>query len=182
MNWNEYKYLSEKTLSQEFHVGKQTENLLHGVVGILTELEELLSWNDEVNKKEEVADIFWYVALLDRELSLNLEISKSVTDFVQIKNEALIIQSFKDSCMLLDYLKKKIYYNKTINLDDFTSHTKSLFHTLCLFCELNDINVSEILDTNISKLKARYGEKFSSDKAINRNLELERNILENENI
>ena len=57
MNWNEYKELSEKTLSTEFHCGKQAENLLHGVIGIITELDELLDWNDEVNKKEEVADV-----------------------------------------------------------------------------------------------------------------------------
>ena len=36
-------------------------------------------------------------------------------------------------------------------------------------------------DVNIAKLKARYGEKFSSEKAINRDLETERNILEGKN-
>lgn len=178
MNWNEYKYLSEKTLSQEFHTGKQVENLLHGVVGILTELEELLNWNDEVNKKEEVADIFWYIALLDRELNLNLETTSNETNFVQLKNETLIIQSLKQSCLLLDALKKKIYYNRNIDIENFSDTTKKLFETLCLFCKVNEINIGEILDTNISKLKARYGEKFSSEKAINRDIDLERAILE----
>ena len=56
MNWNEYRTLSEKTMSTEFHCGRQVENLLHGVSGILTELDELLNWGDESNKKEEVAD------------------------------------------------------------------------------------------------------------------------------
>jgi hypothetical protein len=49
---------------------------------------------------------------------------------------------------------------------------------MCIFCNVNDIDVKSILDTNIQKLKARYGEKFSSDRAINRNLEKERMILE----
>jgi hypothetical protein len=30
MEWNEYKVLSEKTLSTEFHCGKQVEYLLDG--------------------------------------------------------------------------------------------------------------------------------------------------------
>ena len=178
MKWSEYKELSEKTLSTEFHSGKQVENLLHGVVGILTELEELLDWNDEVNKKEEVADIFWYIALLDRELNLNLSLKQNPTDVFQLKNDSLILKSFKNSCILLDFLKKKLYYNKTIDIEQFSNTTKTLFDTICLFCLVNDIDIEQILDTNISKLKARYGEKFTSDKAINRNLVLEREILE----
>jgi len=178
MNWNEYKELSEKTLSTEFHCGKQVENLLHGVIGVLTELEELIGWNDEINKKEEVADIFWYIALLDRELDLNLEIKKFDKGIYQLTNETLIMQSFKTTCLLLDYLKKKIYYNKQISIEDFSTQTLNLFETVCLFCEANSIEIEHILDTNISKLKARYGDKFSTDKAINRNLDLERTILE----
>jgi NTP pyrophosphatase (non-canonical NTP hydrolase) len=178
MEWNEYKILSEKTLSTEFHSGKQVENLLHGVVGVLTELEELLGWNDETNKKEEVADIFWYLALIDRELDLNFEVIKYDNNFTQIKSQSLILQAFKQSCLLLDSLKKKMYYNKNIDLGQFGKISSDLFETMSIFCHLNQIDISNILDTNIQKLKARYGEKFSSERAINRNLETERAILE----
>jgi hypothetical protein len=182
MEWNEYRQLSEKTLSTEFHCGKQVENLLHGVIGIITELEELLDWNDEVNKKEEVADIFWYIALLDRELDLNLDIPNEKSGLLQLKNEVLIIQSFKTSSVMLDILKKKIYYNKNIDLDKFSDLTYNFFEGMCTFCNFNKIDIREILDTNIQKLKARYGEKFTSERAINRNLETERKILENEKV
>lgn len=177
MNWEEYKKLSEKTLSTEFHCGKQVENLLHGVVGVITELEELIGWNDDVNKKEEVADIFWYIALLDRELNLNLKIPSYDVEFTQIGNDVLIIQSFKTSSLLLDLLKKKLFYNKNIDIASFSDLTKSLFQSMCIFCNVNDIDVKSILNTNIEKLKARYGEKFTSERAINRNLEREREIL-----
>ena len=178
MEWKEYKVLSEKTLSTEFHCGKQVENLLHGVSGVITELEELLGWNDEVNKKEEVADVFWYIALLDRELVLDLVIPKNQKSYSQITNDTLIIQSFKTSSILLDFLKKKIFYNKTIDIDMFSNHTRNLFQSMCIFCYVNDISIESILDTNIAKLKARYGDKFTSEMAINRNLEKERTILE----
>ncbi len=179
MNWSEYKVLSEKTLSTQFHCEKQDELLLHAVVGVLTELEELTDWNgDEVNKKEEVADSFWYVGILDRVLELNLEIPKTTGTKVQITNEKLIIDLYKISSKLLDPIKKKLYYNKPIDLLTFSDLSRKLFNTLCLFCEINDIETELILDTNIAKLKARYGEKFSSDRAINRDLTTERLILE----
>ena len=44
-----------------------------------------------------------------------------------------------------------------------------------------DIDIEKSFDVNIDKLKARYGDKFSSEKAINRDLETERNILEGKN-
>jgi hypothetical protein len=178
MEWNEYKKLSEKTLSTEFHCGKQTENLLHGVIGILTELDELFSWNDEVNKKEEVADVFWYLALLDREMNLDLKIPQIKNEYTQLTNESLITKTISVTCLLLDDLKKKLYYNKQIPFDIFSTRSKTVFENMCAFCHHNDINIQSILDRNIDKLKARYGEKFSSDKAINRNLEIERLILE----
>ena len=54
----------------------------------------------------------------------------------------------------------------------------NMFNLMNYYCEVYNTNVSDILDKNIAKLKARYGEKFSSDRAINRDLETERTILE----
>jgi hypothetical protein len=46
--------------------------------------------------------------------------------------------------------------------------------------ELIDGTLDEILDTNIRKLAARYPEGFSSYYALNRNLDAERKIINNE--
>ena len=95
------------------------EQDLHAIIGICTEAGELLEaaykakWKgeefDEVNAKEEVGDIFWYMAILFR-----------------------------------NYKWK----------------------------------IKSIWDRNIEKLTKRYGKKFSKEKAINRNLKAEREILE----
>jgi hypothetical protein len=45
-------------------------------------------------------------------------------------------------------------------------------------CNINKWDLREILETNINKLEARYPEKFTEDKALNRNLDIERKILE----
>lgn len=189
MNWLEYKELSEKTLSKQFHVSKQDELLLHALLGVATELEELLGWNnDDVNKQEEVADVFWYLAILDRELNLNFDFNErkytNLDKFnnyiyrIFTSNDRMVLDSYKKCSLLLDFLKKKIYYNKPINIDEFSKLSNQLFESLILFSDKNNIDISYILDRNIQKLKARYGEKFTSERAINRDLETERKILE----
>ena len=48
---------------------------------------------------------------------------------------------------------------------------------IAIICKELDIHISDIMMTNIEKLKARYGEKFSEEKALNRDLEVELEIL-----
>jgi hypothetical protein len=78
-------------------------------------------------------------------------------------------------------LKKKLYYNRPIDENNF----KTIFHLILLnfsdYANCYDINLEKSFDVNIDKLRARYGDKFSSEKAINRDLETERNILEGKN-
>lgn len=52
-----------------------------------------------------------------------------------------------------------------------------LWYLAMLFREL-DTDFEEVATTNINKLKARFPEKFTQDKAYNRDLETEREILE----
>jgi NTP pyrophosphatase (non-canonical NTP hydrolase) len=47
-----------------------------------------------------------------------------------------------------------------------------------VFCKKNNLNLEEIMETNIKKLAARYPDKFTQKAAINRNLDAERAILE----
>lgn len=95
------------------------EKTLHAVIGLATECGELLDavykakWAgqkfDEVNCKEELGDLFWYMSILFRDFGFNLE---------------------------------------------------------------------DILQRNADKLDLRYGAKFSEEKAINRDLAAEREVLE----
>lgn len=46
-----------------------------------------------------------------------------------------------------------------------------------MWCGKNDVKMSDVLETNINKLKARYPEKFTDFLADNRNLDKELVIL-----
>lgn len=179
MNWKEYLEQSEKTMSSEFHCDEKEQRILHAVIGILTEIEELLDnhigdSSDEINRSEELADAFWYCAIIAREYNI---------DFSQISRKSnnpmeTLIRIVKHTCSLLDMLKKKLYYNKPIDESKFKTNFYEVLLNLSDYANQYSINIEETFDINISKLRARYGEKFSSEKAINRNLNLERSILE----
>jgi NTP pyrophosphatase (non-canonical NTP hydrolase) len=184
MNWNEYLELSEKTLSTQFNCDEKEQKVLHAVIGVLTEVEELLDnhigeTQDFTNILEEVGDITWYLAIIGREYQLDYP-----QLLVRTKNEdpmKLVLKIIKNTCKLLDMMKKKIYYNKPIDENLFKTITHVVMLDLSDYMNVYDINIQNSFDINIAKLKARYGEKFSSERAINRDLETERNILEGKN-
>ena len=184
MNWNEYLELSEKTLSTQFNCDEKEQKVLHAVIGILTEVEELLDnhtgeTQDFTNILEEAGDITWYLAIIGREYQLDYP-----QLLVRTKNEdpmKLVLKIIKNTCKLLDMMKKKIYYNKPIDENLFKTITHVVMLDLSDYMNVYDINIQNSFDINIAKLKARYGEKFSSERAINRDLETERNILEGKN-
>lgn len=182
MNWNQYLELSEKTLSTQFHCEEKEELLLHAVMGILTEVEELLDNHgkeanlDPTNILEEVGDVTWYLAIIGR--MYQIEFTPMVIAAKVGEPMNIVLAIIKESCKLLDMLKKKLYYNKPINEEDFINSTKLIMSFTQDYMNHFEINIEGSFDINIAKLKARYGEKFSSERAINRDLETERNILE----
>ncbi len=80
----------------------------------------------------------------------------------------------------LDALKKHIYYGKDLDRINLAEELGDLFWYCAIIADELDVPFAKIMEKNISKLKARYGEKFSEEKADNRDLKTERKILENQ--
>jgi len=189
MTWNEYLPLAEKTLSLQFNCEEDFyQKILHAIIGCLTEVEEILNNYDEdklvgsVDKQsglgEEAADIYWYLSILFRELKIGNH-NYSLSNEFNLKTPFNTLLTFtKLSLQFLDLLKKKIYYNKPINNDIMVDLAIKMQSILNYYCYQYNIDVDAILDKNIDKLRARYSDKFSSERAINRDLETERTILE----
>lgn len=79
---------------------------------------------------------------------------------------------------LLDAFKKHIYYKKELDVVNIGEEIADIQWYLFNLCRLLNLDMEQLLEANISKLKARYGDKFSTERAINRDLDTERNILE----
>ncbi len=78
----------------------------------------------------------------------------------------------------LDAIKKHLFYGKPLDKVNLKEEMGDLFWYLAIMADALEIDFEPIMERNIEKLKARYGEKFSDLNANVRNLKVERQILE----
>jgi len=79
---------------------------------------------------------------------------------------------------LLDAVKKYIFYGKPIDRVNIKEEIGDALYYIALLMDELDLKLEDILEVNISKLRTRYPDKFSEEKAENRDLQAERKILE----
>jgi NTP pyrophosphatase (non-canonical NTP hydrolase) len=79
---------------------------------------------------------------------------------------------------LVDVFKKYMVYGKEIDWINVREEIGDMMWYIASFCKINDLDLEEIIENNVKKLESRYPGKFSQEKALNRNLEKEREILE----
>lgn len=79
---------------------------------------------------------------------------------------------------LADMLKKHIIYGKTLDEVNVLEEVGDLAWYQALALTAVKRTLEDCLQTNINKLKARYGDKFSQHAALNRDLAKERAVLE----
>lgn len=185
----EYQKLSEKTMSDKFFLSVEETRMLHGAIGIVTEVTEIYEAAakipiDVINLVEEVSDILWYCAIFERELGFCL--NENDPDFEEEDCNNLFINMGGilkyltiESGTILDILKKAAFYGKKLDRDSTISHCRKIFLACHTLLDIAGSSIQEARIINISKLRKRYGEKFSEDKAINRDVKAEREILEN---
>lgn len=93
-------------------------------------------------------------------------------------NIHMILGMQTESAELSDVFKKNLAYGKEIDWVNIKEEIGDQMWYIANICNINNWNLEDILETNIKKLEARYPDKFNQDKAVNRNLEVEREILE----
>lgn len=79
---------------------------------------------------------------------------------------------------LSDMIKKYIFYGKPFDMVNLKEEIGDKLWYLAVLCDEFSLDLGDIMETNIAKLKKRYGEKFTEEKAINRDLIGERKLLE----
>ena len=79
---------------------------------------------------------------------------------------------------LLDALKKHIFYGKELDTVNLVEEIGDLMWYSAIILDELGVEFEEVMEKNINKLRARYGEKFSETSANTRNLDKERKILE----
>jgi NTP pyrophosphatase (non-canonical NTP hydrolase) len=79
---------------------------------------------------------------------------------------------------LLDAYKKHFAYGKELDKVNVGEEIADMMWYISNLCRMLNIDYEEMLERNINKLKARYPEKFTQENALNRDLDVERKILE----
>lgn len=180
MNLEEYQLECKRTCPD---LGSYDKNIFHMQLGVNTEIGEFLdivkkhiAYNKELDKvhlQEEISDIMWYVAN-------------------QATFEGVVLQNLEDFIFNLDLEKSKntpiesssyimmnlaTYYNETITTDSSNFYDE-IINILILASRALELDFYKGLENNIAKLKVRYPDKFTSEAALNRNLDAERKELE----
>lgn len=78
----------------------------------------------------------------------------------------------------MDALKKHTFYNRQLDRVNLIEELGDLFWYMAIACDELGVTFEQVQGRNIAKLKARYPDRFCSDKAQNRDLDTERQILE----
>lgn len=200
MNFTEYTEAAMRTLafshaphSWQAQVPGQTYHLLHACIGLSTEIGEIIECCrankiDLVNLKEELGDLWWYAALLNHVIGPNVVVGVITPEHPNVPLVLLVDEMLVDHVLeplgdCFDVLKRRIYYGSD-DSDPKASQHRFSQASAAVICGLDMLTLAcgfseqEVWESNIAKLSKRYPEKFTTVRAINRDLDAEREVLE----
>lgn len=119
-----------------------------------------------------------YTEKAKRTLSSKFEVNQSMKHNVILHG---VIGISTESGELLDALEKTVFYGKELDTVNIREEIGDLMWYVAILCDAIGVKMEDILDKNIEKLSSRYPEKFTTEAALNRDLEKERKILEDDN-
>lgn len=82
-----------------------------------------------------------------------------------------------EAAEMADVIKKNHAYGKPIDIVNLKEELGDVLWYIPLLCRALDTDMETIAEANIEKLKIRYPDKFTSNKALNRDLKAERALL-----
>lgn len=174
-------YIQEAIKTESMDLFKvERPRLLHAALGITTELMELVLGDGDLNKKEEIGDVYWYIAVAASDLECTFQELKSISTMTieEIDNEpgaalAAVIGE------LSDVIKRACFYGTPLDDVKFGRHLGNCLLLLESAGSSEGITPEEAMEANVAKLRRRYGEKFTTEAAVNRNIDAEMEAVAN---
>lgn len=83
-----------------------------------------------------------------------------------------------ESGELMDQLKRHIFYGAELDITNVKEENGDLLWYIAEVLNALNVSMSDVMQTNIDKLRTRYPDKFDGDKAVNRDTDAERKVLE----
>lgn len=170
----------------------RSKELLHAALGMSSELGEVfaaIKKNDMTNLVEELGDIMWYHGLA--ELTLFPESSDKANHYLQLelvpytekisaKTKDLSIDLVESVSDFVDVIKKSVIYGKSV--DDFQIELKlNKIHGIVRnMANSSGVSLDTVCNVVVQKLSKRYKGGYTDNKAITRDLKLERETMESQ--
>lgn len=164
-----YQNLAYRTMANLKTKAADGMHMASGVTTELGEMQEGIDNNDRDNIREENGDAFWYVANACNIYGFN---------FIDLyeKRDLNHYKIFK----LHDYMdlhKREFVYGKEIDLEKLEEQLIRLIRLLSDTAREQGFTIEDSLQRNINKLLIRFPDKFTKEKALNRDLKAELKTL-----
>ena len=143
-------------------------HILHMAVGVVGEVAELVVAENKENVVEEIGDIEFYVVGLREELGISRDTVLDEIGRLGLCSINPIISIVSYAGDLIDIVKKKVIYRKSLDIIKVTHSMAGLESTLKTIRFHNGISREETLVHNIAKLGERYKEGYSDQAAQDR--------------
>lgn len=165
MNWKDYCQAAQRTLVD---LGNDKLDLSHMILGMISEYNEYqdaVAYIDNVNRNEEVGDIYWYVGNYC-----------NIQNITPILNNNIGYEGYA-YCLskLSNIVKRYVAYNVDIDKLEEEYWINGILYNLNTMYV--DTTMEQVLEKNINKLKVRFPDKFDIDKVLNRDLSSEYKTL-----
>jgi len=175
MEIKDYLVNSEKTLSKNFHYDKE----------FISEPEIKISCEEFINASK-IMDIVKKRKFYGKDVPAPYDLKNP--DFFktfkfkrdaggEVMLHAMMGIGTEAGELLEAYMKYK-YEGKELDIVNIEEELADIFWYISIILREFDLDFHQLLQNNIDKLKARYGDKFSEECANNRDLSVERYILE----
>lgn len=154
MNLAEYLPLAQRT---EKMYPTMVERFVHAALGIGGEIGELFA--KELNVKEELGDLLWYMAIFFNSSPLVPMLPPFREGQFDFERECFV----EDAGELIGLVKKMHIYNQPFEKveAEMQKRLEKMLTSIYVMADCFQLDVSEVMEHNIAKLRARYPDKYS---------------------
>ena len=169
MNFKDYQTEASKTIPAGFTKEQMIENAIYGLVGEFGEVVDLLKkakfQGHELDKEKailELGDVLWYLAELANGYNEDIYSIYNLCDYDGNLSELMGISFF--SMSIDKVVRGRLQDKNKLSFEIF----QDLLEPIISLAKKFDTTIEEVARKNIEKLRNRYGDKFDSNKSINR--------------
>jgi NTP pyrophosphatase (non-canonical NTP hydrolase) len=176
MNLQEYIPLANVTMPKGRTREENLSMLALGLCGEASEVSVAFDNNPEKDAiGKEIGDVMWYAANLihgflptfifkwKEEISIF-----GVVSLPENWQQPMLRALMEDTGIIAEHVKKHLYHGKPLSLPALDEQVGNVICGCIAAARYAKLDIEDILDTNIAKLKARYPEGFSIAASLNR--------------